>query len=189
MIILGRGNHGVASLMADGRVQKCTNDRREYDAACLLVGKDVQGVVKVYDCSQCSDEEGNARFIIVEERLLMTTRGIGIKNKNRFIKCFKLSWCDYFETLTYKDRLPCANYIDFLFLCVREQHQEHCDDAFAFFRKRTRSALLTAMYHATCRTIAELYRQCPDVEIDLNGGNFGFTEDGQMKFFDLLHKC
>lgn len=44
------------------------------------------------------------------------------------------------------------------------------------------------MYHATCKTIAELYEQCPDVELDLDEGNFGFTEDGQMKFFDLLHK-
>lgn len=182
---LGKGNFGTAFLMDDGLVWKVTVDRREYEAAQQLVGKNNEGVAKVYACTKFDNEEGDVKYLIVLEYLQMTAKGIGQKTKKRFVRCFFNSWRDYYESLPTIAQMGLSHFIDFMLLCIRKPYRMHCDNAFRYFQKQTHSAVLIALYHETCSTIVELYRQCPLLEIDLNDGNFGFTDDGHLKFFDL----
>ena len=185
MKMLGKGNHGAAYLMPDGRVRKETNDWREYKAAQVLTGLNLPHIVRIDECQEYLDEDGEKHYAIIEERLLMGANGIGPKRKDRFMSCFKLSWADYFYKLPHSS-FERVNYVDFMFHCIRTENQKQCQNVFRCFKQRTHSTRMTAMYHATCAAIITLYQQSPFLEIDMNSGNIGFSADGQMKFFDIV---
>lgn len=63
---LGKGNHGVAFSLPDGRVLKLTDDISEARSSYHIKGKHLKHVVRIDDVFQLP---GSKRFLIVQERL------------------------------------------------------------------------------------------------------------------------
>jgi hypothetical protein len=61
---LGDGDYGTAYSIGDGKVLKITTSRREFELAKELIGKDIEGLAKVYEAGQISSFEYK---IILEE--------------------------------------------------------------------------------------------------------------------------
>lgn len=63
--VLGTGNRGTALDLGD-KVLKVTNDSKEAEAASVIAGKDIKGIVRVYDVWQFGD---TGAFGITQEKL------------------------------------------------------------------------------------------------------------------------
>ncbi len=185
--LLGKGNHGEAYLLDDGTVLKLTNDWREYDVATCIKGHQNRHIIDIYDCWETTDEEDRP-FAIKEELLQMETPTIESGLKEQFLHQFKQCW----YTINEHRSCPRHNYFDLLMDSYASADHDMTSRASAEFHKQTahlpQASALDQMLKATESAFEELHRLCPTAELDLNSGNIGFTNEGRMKYFDILSK-